>query len=64
MAAICILLGLAMLGIVAHGVHTGTLRVKGGISRARFPKGFWYISICFAATGVYFIWLGIHDFAR
>lgn len=61
---ISIAVGLFSLGLAAHGVRTGTVQVRGGVERARFPKTFWFVCAVFAAIGCYFLWIAWYDFVR
>ncbi len=63
MAYLLIAASLGLLALVGHGVATGTLQVKGGIARARYPKTFWFIALCLTVVGVYLGWLAGYDFA-
>lgn len=57
-------LGLFTVGLVVHGVVTGTLQIKGGIHRASHPTAFWCCCACFVAVGSYLCWLAWYDFWR
>lgn len=48
---------------VGHGIATGTLQLKGGLDRARYPKTFWFCVVCLAAVSLYLGWLAWYDFA-